>query len=74
MSTPSATFLRLRQDFHEALSAEMAATVRSLQRVDRSLARLNQSRPEFASTKRIWQGFYDPLLTEKMYSKEGGES
>lgn len=68
-NAPTATFLKLREEFHEILREEMMTMVKSMEKLDRSLARLNESRGEFASTRRIWKSFYDPNVIEKFYKE-----
>lgn len=64
---PSSVFLKLRGEYHDILREEMNTVVKSMEKLDRSLQRLNESRGEFASTRRIWQSFYDPNVIEKFY-------
>lgn len=64
---PSGAFMKLRGELQEIVREEMEGVVQSMEKLDRSLGRLNESRGEFASTSRIWQSFYDPSVIERFY-------
>lgn len=62
----SPLFLKLRAQSIKQVSELMNATLTNMNKVEKSMQRINTSTTGIFSTARIWSSFYDPRVVEKL--------
>jgi hypothetical protein len=62
----SPLFLKLRAQSIRQVTELMDSTLTSMNRVEKSMERINASTTGVFSTARIWSSFYDPRVVEKL--------
>lgn len=66
---PSPLFIRLRTQAITDITELMNKTIESMQKLEKSLERVNSSGNGIHSANRIWSSFYDPKVVEKLKSE-----
>lgn len=59
-------FLKLREQSIIQVTNMMESTIKSMQRLERSMERIGSATSGVTSTARIWSSFYDPMVVEKL--------
>lgn len=62
----SPLFLKLRSQSIRQVNELMDATIGSMDRLEKSMNKVNTSNSNIASVARIWSSFYDPQVVEKL--------
>ncbi|CAI8499079.1 unnamed protein product [Pichia kudriavzevii] len=62
----SPLFLKLRAELIEKVTELMDSTISSMQGVEKSMGRVNNSAKGVHSTARIWSSFYDPKIVDRL--------
>lgn len=64
--TYSPLFLKLREQSIRQVNEMMEASISSMERLEKSMNKINTSNTNIVSTARIWSSFYDPQVVEKL--------
>lgn len=62
----SPLFMKLRGQSIRQVNELMEATIESMDRLEKSLNKVNTSNSNIVSVARIWSSFYDPQVVEKL--------
>lgn len=64
--THSPLFMKLRGQSIQQVNQMMESTLGSMDRLEKSINKINTSNANIVSTARIWSSFYDPQVVEKL--------
>ena len=64
--TYSPLFMKLRGQSIQQVNEMMETTIGSMDRLEKSINKINTSNANIMSTARIWSSFYDPQVVEKL--------
>lgn len=70
----SPLFLKLRSQSIVQVTDMMDSTIYSMERLEKSLERINKSTSGVFSASRIWSSFYDPKVVEKLKQETKSEA
>lgn len=62
----SPLFMKLRGQSIRQVNELMEATIESMDRLEKSMNKVNTSNSNIVSVARIWSSFYDPQVVEKL--------